>query len=579
MFDQLARAYDDVDTWEWAAFAPYYADLAARDLSDENVEGWLGDWTLVHDLLEERRWRLYVQTTLHTTDPDIDAAFDDFMKGVYPDWQKAEQTLKDMILESGLRPEGFDLPLQKIRWEGLIFSESNLDLEIEEQRIAREYNKIVGAQTIEWEGQEHTLTQLTPLSQRLDRADREIVWRAASARVLEDREAINKVWQQLLDIRVRMAANVGMRDHREYAWHKRLRFDYTPEDCETFHAAIEEVVVPATRRAYERRAARMGIEALRPWDISLNVMRTTDLVIDVYGSQPETPFADAEDLAAKASAVFHRVDPALGEEFDILRQREHLDLANYKGKAPGAYCVGFPKTRLPFIFQNAVGIAGDVDTILHESGHAFHVFERVDLPYFQQRVSPMEFNEVASMAMEELGSPYLLAEDGGFFSRETFARNRITHLEEMLVFWPYMAVMDGFQHWAYTHPEAAADPAQCDARWLDLWKRFIQGVDWSGLEDEAMTGWHRKLHLYRYPFYYVEYGLAQLGAAQVWANALSDQQQAVADYRAALALGGTVGLPALYERAGAKFGFDAALLGEAVDLIEREIGKLEDMLG
>ncbi len=224
--------------------------------------------------------------------------------------------------------------------------------------------------------------------------------------------------------------------------------------------------------------------------------------------------------------------------------------------------------------MNAVGVHGDVQTLLHEGGHAFHVFESAQLPWAMQREVGMEFAEVASMAMELLAAPYLAERDGGFYSDEEAARARGEHLERSLLFWPYMAVVDGFQHWAYTHPAAAAQPAECDAAWLDLWLRFHPHLDWSGFEDYVATGWHNKLHLYHVPFYYVEYGMAQLGAVQVWANALRDQQQAVADYRRALALGATVTLPELYAAAGGRFAFDAETLGDAVSLIERTLGDL-----
>jgi oligoendopeptidase F len=219
----------------------------------------------------------------------------------------------------------------------------------------------------------------------------------------------------------------------------------------------------------------------------------------------------------------------------------------------------------------------DVQTILHESGHAFHIFESAHLPYYQQRVTPMEFNEVASMAMELIAAPYLLSSRGGFYTEREAARARIEHLERNICFWPYMAVVDGFQHWVYTHPEDAQIPDKCDAQWDALWVRFMKGVEWRGFEEAKVTGWQRKIHIHTDPFYYVEYGLAQLGAVQVWANAIQDQTKAVANYQKALALGGTLPLPALYATAGARFAFDAETLGEAVGLMEAKISELSQL--
>ncbi len=257
-----------------------------------------------------------------------------------------------------------------------------------------------------------------------------------------------------------------------------------------------------------------------------------------------------------------------------MRQENLLDLDNRKGKAPGGFCIVLFTTRQPFIFQNSVGLHEDVQTIIHESGHAFHVFESSHLPYYQQLDPPMEFNEVASMAMELLAAPYIVSSKGGFYSEDDGARARIEHLESNILFWPYMAVVDAFQHWVYMNPNEAAAPEKCDEQWGQLWDRFMKGVDWSGLEDIRITGWHRKLHIHTDPFYYVEYGLAQLGAVQVWAKSIKDQAGTVANYRKALALGGTVTLPELYATTGAQFAFDADTLRMAVNLIEETIDNL-----
>jgi oligoendopeptidase F len=261
-----------------------------------------------------------------------------------------------------------------------------------------------------------------------------------------------------------------------------------------------------------------------------------------------------------------------------MQREQMLDLGNRKGKAPGGYCTFFPVAERPYIFMNAVGVQEDVNTLLHEAGHAFHVFHVFDgdgLPYHQQWDVGMEFAEVASMSMELLAAPYLPSHAGGFYSDQDAARARVEHLEGILRFWPYMAVLDAFQHWAYTHPDAAAQPANCEATWSGLWRRFMPGVDWSGLEDELADGWRQKIHIFQVPFYYVEYGLAQLGAAQVWRNSLSDRAGAVERYRYALSLGCTQNLPGLYAAAGVRFAFDAATLGEAVELIEQTIGEIE----
>jgi oligoendopeptidase F len=300
--------------------------------------------------------------------------------------------------------------------------------------------------------------------------------------------------------------------------------------------------------------------------------------VDPFGKPPLKPFSTSKELESKASNIFQQVDPQLGDNFEIMRNEGLLNLENRKNKAPGGFCSHYQSTERPFIFMNAVGIHDDVQTLLHEGGHAFHVFECGRLPYFFLDV-PLEFAEVASMSMELLAAPYLTDDQGGFYTHEQAARARIQSLESMLLFWPYMAVVDAFQQWVYENQQAAMDAANCDVQWAQLWERFMPGVDWGGLELEMMTGWQRKIHIFTDPFYYVEYGLAQLGAIQVWRNSISDRAGAVAAYRKALSLGTSVTLPQLYSAAGAKFAFDAATMQQAVDLIQKTISEEEELIG
>jgi oligoendopeptidase F len=551
--------------WSWEQWRPAFDELADAPLDARTAGDWLAAWTRLSNLLRETYARLMVATTVDTTDEAAEARLRSFLAGVYPPAMAADQQLSLKLLESGIEPPDFAVALRGIRAEVELFREANLPLLTEERRLGNEYNKLVGAQTIQWEGRELTVPQTTPLLQSPERATREQVWRLAAARQLADRAPINALWQQLLALRLQLAANAGLPDYRAYAWRLRKRFDYTPDDCNRFHEAIEAAAVPAAARVYARRATALGLERLRPWDTEGKAI----------GEPPLRPFADGAELAARGEAVLGRVDEELGDYFATMRGEALLDLESRKGKGPGGYCTSFPAAGRPFIFMNAVGTAGDVRVLLHEAGHAFHVFETAHLPYHQQRDVPMEFAEVASMAMELLAAPYLRKGDGGYYDEADYARARVEHLESILTFWPYMAVVDGFQHWVYTNPADAADPAACDAAWDRLWGRFMGAVDWSGLDDERVTGWHRKLHIFRYPFYYVEYGLAQLGAVQVWRNALGDQAGALASYRRALALGGTAALPELFAAAGARFAFDRATMQDAVGLIEQTIAELQ----
>jgi oligoendopeptidase F len=279
----------------------------------------------------------------------------------------------------------------------------------------------------------------------------------------------------------------------------------------------------------------------------------------------------------KGADIFRQVDPQLGVYFDIMRAENLLDLDNRKGKAAVGYCEDFPLAQRPFIFMNAVGTGADVQTLLHEFGHAVHAFETYHFPYAQQVQYGTEIAELASISMEFLATRYLPASGGGIYSEADAARAQIEQLEFSIRFWPFMAVVDAFQHWVYLNHAAASDPANCDAKWGELWDRFMPGVDWKGFEAEKATGWHRKLHIFQYPFYYVDYGLARLGAVQVWANSLQDPAEALRKYRYALSLGATRPLPDLFAAAGAGLAFDVDTLGPAVELMETTIAELETL--
>ncbi len=564
MFASLPPQRNELIEWSWAQFEPYYQDLTARPLNAENVTQWLADWSAIAACADEYFNRLMIRVNANTADTEAENRYNAFFQEIYPHLMQAEQNLREKLIQTGLEPEGFTIPLRNMRSTTALFRAENLPLEAEENKVRTEYDKTIGAQTVLWQGEERTLAQMGPLLQSEDRSARERAWRAISDRQLADREAINVIWQTLLELRLKIASNADYPDYRAFRWQEMQRFDYTPENARQFQNAIEEVVVPAARRVLERRKQRLGIDQLRPWDLD----------VDTSGQPALHPFDDIDSFTQPVSQIFHQVDPVLGGYFDEMRREKLLDLENRKNKAPGGYCTSLAIHRKPFIFMNAVGVHDNVQTLLHEGGHAFHVFESARLPYIQQMNVPMEFAEVASMSMELLSQPYLTKELGGFYTQAEAARARIEHLEGLLLFWPYMAVVDAFQHWAYENPQAAADSTQCDAAWDALWQRFMPVVDWSGLEDARMTGWHRKLHIYNYPFYYIEYGLAQLGAVQVWRNSLQDAPKAVANYRHALGLGGTVTLPELFQAAGARFAFDAPTLREAVNLVEEQLGKL-----
>ena len=554
----------------WSDYEPFYQELEARPLSSETIEEWLRDWSRLAETADEQYWRRYIATTVNTADPAVEEGFNKYIEEIQPAVKAAEQKLKAKLLASGLSPQSFETALRMMRAEAEIFTEQNFPLLTEEQKLLTEYNKLIGSLSVTWEGEERTLTQMFPLLYKTDRSIRQRAWEAVQAQLLEKRQDIDRLWEKFLPLRLQIAENADMPDYRAYMWKQRFRFDYSPEDCKSFHAAIEQVFVPAATRVYERRRARLGIETLRPWDLS----------VDTQGGAPIKPYESMNEFKAKLRTVFAQVDPAFGNYFQIMMDEDLLDLESRKNKAPGGYSLGLHVAHRPFVFINHTNTPWDVQTMLHEGGHAFHEFERAHVHFYQRGeiYLPAEFAEVASMGMELLASPYKTKERGGFYTDDEQARTMIELLEGIITFLPYMALVDAFQHWIYENPDVSAEASQCEEKWAELWDRFIVGIDYAGLEDAKKTYWHRQGHIFGSPFYYVEYGLAQLGAVQVWANARRDQKKAVANYRNALALGATVPLPELFAAAGAKFAFDEETLKEAVGLLEEVIEEMETKL-
>jgi oligoendopeptidase F len=460
--------------------------------------------------------------------------------------------------------------LQRFKAEADVFSQEGLPLLAEEKKLALEYNKVVGSMTMMWEDEEKTMSDMFALLFHPDRAVRERAWRLSDDRRAKERESIGSLWERFVPLRVKIAEKAGMPDYRAYMWKQRFRFDYTPEDCKSFHAAIEEVAVPAVKLLYEKRRQRLGVDSLRPWDV----------YVDPLGSEGLVPHSSIEDFKSKTRTVFQQVDPTFGDYFQTMMDEDLLDVENRKNKAPGAYSLGLHIAHRPFVFMSAMNTHWDVATILHEGGHAFHEFERAHLNFYQRGeiYLPAEFAEVASMSMELLASPYITKEHGGYYNEQDAARALIGQLELNMFFWPYMALVDAFQHWVYENPKKGSDVSLCNDKWGEMWDRFMPGIDYAGLAQAKKTYWYWQSHIHTDPFYYIEYGLAQLGAAQVFGNARKDQKKAVMDYRKALALGASVSLPDLFAAAGAKFAFDINTVKYAVDLTMSVIDELEAKL-
>jgi oligoendopeptidase F len=551
----------------WDDVAPYFDDLAARPLEPSTIEAWLAEWSRLEELVTEAAARAMIGYTIDTSDREKEADHLRFSTEVLPKMEERSVELARRLVESGHSTPELATTLARFRTQIEIFRDENVPIFAELEEHSARYQRITGSIMVEWDGEERPLPQLQPYLKSPDRAVRERAFRAASQQYIERRDELAKLFDRMYQLRMRAAGNAGFANFRDYIFPAKFRFDYTPADCQRFHEAIEQAVAPAVERVMESRRRRLGLDVLRPWD----------LAVDPYREKPLRPFSDASELVGKARRVFDRIDPLLGREFQTMIDEGLLDLESRKGKAPGGYCETLHFQGRPFIFMNAVGLVDDVMTLLHEAGHAFHAFAAHRLPLIWQRHPGSEAAELASMSMELLATPHL-AQPVGYFTARDAQSAWLEHLEDVLLSLVHIASVDAFQTWIYTSGQGGNADAR-DEAWLRIRSRFERGVDWSGLDQERVARWYRQLHIFMYPFYYIEYGIAQLGAVQVWRNSLEDPARAVARYREALSLGAVQSLPEIYRTAGARLTFDVESIAELVQLVESHIEQTRSELG
>lgn len=553
----------DLDATKWANLQPLYQQLIDRELHCENcLERLLLDRSELDAAASEAMANLYIAMTCRTDDDAAQQAYLDFVEHVEPKLKQVGFELDRKIVESPhaakLDSDRYEVLLRDLKVDVDLFREENIPLQTEDSKLGQQYDQICGAMTVEFRGEEKTMPQMARYLEENDRATREEAWRAMSDRRLVDRDRMEDIFDEMIRIRHQVAVNAGFDNYRDYAFRAMHRFDYTPNDCAAFHKAIEEVCVPVYHELNRQRAGALGVESLRPWD----------LAVDPKGRDPLRPFETSEELIERTSKLFYRMDDELGRLFDRLRGGDCLDLETRKGKAPGGYQYQRDWSRKPFIFMNAAGLHRDLETMVHEAGHAFHSMLSENEPLLHYREAPIEFAEVASMSMELVAFPYLET----FYAEENAARAKRTQLESLSMILPWIATIDAFQHWIYTNPgHGRDDREQC---WLDLVKRFGADVDWAGLVPYRAAMWQKQGHLFGVPFYYIEYGIAQLGALQLWRQARRDEQAALKNYKKALSLGGTRPLPELFEAADLRFDFSTQTLGTLMDEVRSELNAL-----
>lgn len=541
----------DLDLDDWKQLAPLF-DHLEKSASTKDLAAWLADWSELECVFNDESSRRYVAMTCDTQSKAKEKSYLHLETVIGPLAKPRWQNLKKLYLDHPRRrrlPKGtYGVMDRFLRNEFELYREANIPLESADTELRQKYQKIMGAMTVRYDGREQTLQQASKVLEETDRERRREVWELLVERRLRDREPLEALYDRMVRLRTKIARNAGFGNYRDYSFRAKGRFDYTPRHCHEFRRANESVVVPALRARQALRKRRMGLDLLRPWD----------LAVDPEGRAPLRPFRTTKELVEGCARIFRLVHPDFGGMFDLVRRKGYLDLDSRKGKAPGGYQTVFEVERIPFIFANGAGLHRDVETLLHEGGHAFHSLQCRHLEPRFNRDYPTEFAEVASMGMELLAQPYLEE----FYAPAEADRARASHLEDLLTTYPWVASIDAFQHWAYLHP----DHTRRDRReaWEGLRRKLGGAEDWSGYEEARGYGWHRQLHIFTVPFYYIEYGIAQTGALQVWRNARRRRSRAIAAYRAAESLGWTRPLPELFAAAGLRFDFSARTIGPLV---------------
>jgi len=559
---------DDFDATKWENIAPLSDDLLERKLSCSNcLEELISDSSKLAEHVSETGALLYIGMTCDTESEEKKAAFLEFMSNIRPKLSEFSDALNRRIVghpSANDLPSRYDLMLRGMKTDVEIFRKENIPLGVRQTELVTESQTINGAMTVIFDGEEKTFPQMSKYLESNDRFQRQAAWMAMSARRMEDNERLSEIFDELISIRHQMALNAGFESYTEFMFRAMHRFDYTIEDCLEFHQSVESVCMPILAQINNDRCEGLGISELSPWDVN----EKGGSGPDIHGRDPLRPFETVDEMVEKLSEMFHEISDDLGEKFDKLVEMDTLDLDTRKGKAPGGYQYYLEKSRVPFIFMNAAGLQGDLETMIHEAGHAFHSLYCGHLELIDERDYPIEFAEVASMSMELLTQPWW----DKFYDSGEASRARRTHLEGVVFLLPWIATIDSFQHWIYANPgHSREERAEV---WLSIRDRFGSEMDWTGHTDFRELSWQQQGHLFGVPFYYIEYGIAQLGSLQLWKTQMSDPQKALDDYSSAMSLGNTRTLPDLFSAANIKLGFDEGHFLSLMGTVETALSEL-----
>ncbi|MBS7563578.1 M3 family oligoendopeptidase [Mucilaginibacter sp. Bleaf8] len=550
---------------KWENLEPLYQELQNRPISSvAELEQWLRDRSELEAALEEDfAWR-YIRMTCDTANEELLQKFQYFATEIEPKIAPYNNELNKKLVSSEyvdqMDKDKYFVYLRSVKKSLELFREENIPIQTEIQVEQQKYQSITGAMSVHISDKEFTLEQAAAILKDTDRSKRQEAWEKITGRRLQDKKQLDELFDLLMVLRHKVALNAKFENFRDYMFQALGRFDYTPQDCYNFHEAIETEVVPILREQAEKRREALALDALKPWDMD----------VDITGKPALKPFQNGDDLIDKSIQCFHKISPYLGERLEIMKANGLFDVESRKGKAPGGYNYPLAETGAPFIFMNSANTFRDLTTMVHEGGHAVHTFLTADLELNDFKHCPSEVAELASMSMELISMDNW---DVYFTDPEELKRAKRDQLIDVLKTLPWVAVVDQFQHWLYTNPDHT-DAQRTDA-WKQIYERFGAGfIDWNGLEEAEVNLWQKQLHIFEVPFYYIEYGMAQLGAIAVWKNYKENPEKGIQQYLDALKLGYTKTIKEIYETAGIQFDFSASYVKELAEFVKSEMDKL-----
>lgn len=548
---------------DWSGLKPYFDELLSRNIASvSEMRTWLRDRSEFESIIsEDLAWR-YINMTRYTENQEYSKRYEDFVVNIQPQVAPVSDQLNKKAAASEFlsaleKETGYDIMIRNLKKDIEIFREANIPLYTEITTEQQKYAQISGAMMVEIDGKEMTLQQASVLLMSTARKKREDVYNKVSGRRLKDKGELDDLFTKLITLRHQVAVNADFKNFRDYMFKAMGRFDYTPKDCFNFHESIQSEVVPIQDGFAKDRKSKLNIDALRPWDKA----------VDPEGKDALKAFSDGKELTDKTIECFYKLDPYLGQCLSIMKEMGHLDLESRKGKAPGGYNYPLSEIGVPFIFMNATSTLRDMVTIMHEGGHAIHNFLTRELELNDFKSTPSEVAELASMSMELISMDHW---DIFFTNPNDLKRAKREHLEDLIETLPWVATIDKYQHWLYENPTHSLEERR--QNWNRIFDQFSDTVtDWSGLQNAKDYLWQKQLHLYEVPFYYIEYGMAQLGAIAVWRNYRLDKQKGLQGYMNALKLGHMKGIPDVYKAANIKFDFSRAYIKELMDFVKKEL--------